>query len=214
MAKMEGRLALAATVLLFAQATTASELSSTYLELGKIELESDYVSNVDGYRLHGNFDLVGGFYLTADWWQYDTKHQYEDADLRYSSKTEVDWLMPGAGFRLPVSTAMHFAGELSYVRLEMDSQFRSQFAGEPVYAESERDTEEGVGLKLLWRWRPLAQLEMAAEAQRIDIDSEHLDLYAASLRWHLTERVSVGYEHQEWRDSDTSRQNLNLRLSF
>ncbi len=214
MMKKEWRLTLVAAVLVAAQATTANELSNTYLEIGKIELDSDDVSDVDGYRLHGNVDLVGGFYLTADWWQYDTTFRYEDVDLQLSSETDVNWLMPGAGFRLPVTDAMQFAGELSYVRLEMESRARAQFAGEAVYTESDRDTEDGVGVKLLWRWRPLAQLELGAEAQRIEIESEHLDFYAASLRWHLTERLSLGYEHQEWRDAETRRQNVNLRLSF
>lgn len=191
-------------------------LDNTFVEVGQVTFEYDDMADldVDGNRVNANVDLVSGIYLTFDWW--DTSVEYGDAfdDWSYSVKAETNWYLPGAGFRFSVSDNMQFAGELAYLKYTSDSEFVSRESGVPEAIERDSVDEDGSSLKLLWRWLPVAQLEVGVEAQRMHVLDEDVDLYAASLRLHMTDSFSIGYQFQQWDDAEMDRQNLNLRFAF
>jgi hypothetical protein len=209
--------ALAFAMLAAGAVTAGEDLSNTYIEAGLIEFKDDAdedLDDMDGFRLHGNVNLVGGLYVTADWFQYDYNGGFGDEDFSYRYKGESDWLMPGIGFHLPANGTMQFAAELAYVWVKTEFSTTIEMAGFPTENYSDSDEDDGVAAKLLWRWRPGSLLEFGAEAQRIHINPDDLDTYAVFARLHLTDSFSLGYQYQQWDDSDIHRQNLSARFSF
>jgi hypothetical protein len=101
------------TLLLLAAPTFAADISYNFIEAGyqEIDIDGGFFSGVDidgdGYGVGGSFELDENWFIGAS---------YSKADFDFG--IDLDQLMLGAGYHVPISDNADFYGMISFVNVE------------------------------------------------------------------------------------------------
>lgn len=163
----------ALTALAFAAPVLADGVSYNYIEGGYQRVEfDDAFGDVDG----DGFGLGGSFAVNDSWHIFAN---YSTADFDFD--VELDQLAIGGGFHTPISDAVDFVANFSYVRLDASA---NGFSAD----------DDGFGLTAGLRGMAADRLELAGFIDYVDLDQSGDDTSIRGEAWYsFTENFALGF---------------------
>lgn len=181
------------SALAFAAPVLADGVSYNYVEgsYQRVEFDDDFGGNFDG----DGFGIGGSFALNDQWHLFAG---YGTADLDFD--VDLDQLAVGGGFHMPISNAVDFVAEFSYVRFEASSGFASV-------------DDDGFGLSVGARGMAADRLELAGWVDYIDLDQSGDDTSIRGEAWYnFTEIFALGFEISS--GDDVTQYGIGGRIFF
>lgn len=183
-------------LLVFALPSLAADFSYNYVQAGYQEIDIDD-NLLGGFDVDGDGYFVGGSVeLTDNWF---VAGSYSSADFDFG--VDLDQLLIGAGYHVPLNNNVDFYGKLSLVRLEASA---SGFGSE---------SENGYAAEIGVRGMIGDRFELKGSLGYVDLD-EGGDgtAFGAGLIYNFTNSIAAGIEMEF--DDDARAYGIGLRLYF
>lgn len=174
-----------------APALAESSFDYSFVELGYVNTDlDDFDVDGDGFQLRGSLAVGGNVHVFAN---------YSDQDFDFN--IDVKEYEVGAGYAWPVTSNLDVIGTLSYLKTEID-----------VPGLGDLD-DDGIGVGLGLRGRPLDQLELTAGLKYVDFDDIGDDtILNVGARYFFTNAFAAGVDVSH--TDDITTWSIGARWSF
>ena len=173
-----------------AGASTASDLSYTYVRLSAFKGEADAI-DIDGFATDASVAISEQFYLTAGYAETKAESTYDYAD--------VDLVGFGIGFHAPIDNSIDFIAEFEYADAKTNNGWNSV-------------SDSAYGLNFGFRGMDTGALEWRMGLQIVDISSKASTSGYIGADYFVTDTISLGLDYEKSKDSDAI--SVNARYNF
>jgi predicted porin len=156
------------------------------VEIGYTEFDFDG-ADIDGFELKGSKLISDDFYIKGD--------------IASLSESSLDWRLTkvGVGYKNDFSSSSSFFSEVSYARVDVDSDFGDA-------------DEDGYEVALGIRSMLSDKLEAKAAVEYTDIDGDDITSLVVGGAYNFTSKMSVYADYSY--DSDLSAYGVGIRFNF